>query len=302
MEYIDYVNQASKLISPLTAIFLGALPVLAILFVVLRTQSYHIPLTLLWRIVGGKKKINDKLLADFLDERNAIMKFRTLTGLKIRTKQEMLALIQWVAKHNEDIDDVKRCGHYFKLSEPGNITSPNRLGSIALLLAVFALGIVTAGMVASTGIDDGLYTTTKSKTWFFASSQKTITGLWGKNKISESDCAKPSLPATGFSPGDAQIFCKFLKQANYPKVISDSVSEQRMLFLFLSAYVGVFLFITVRFLQRRISAKEMIDRQKARQAKQEERGQLITEPPLVTMEMAAPSPASHKQADPVVSE
>ncbi|KMN36669.1 hypothetical protein VI26_06265 [Chromobacterium sp. LK1] len=264
VEYIDYVNQASKLISPLTAIFLGALPVLAILFVVLRTQSYHIPLTLLWRIVGGKKEINDKLLADFLDERNAIMKFRTLTGLKIRTKQEMLALIQWAAKHNEDIDDVKRCGHYFKLSEPGNITSPNRLGSIALLLAVFALGIVTAGMVASTGIDDGLYTTTKSKTWFFASSQKTITGLWGNNKISESDCAKPTLPATGFSPGDAQIFCKFFKQANYPKVISDSVSEQRMLFLFLSAYVGVFLFITVRFLQRRISAKEMIDRQKAR--------------------------------------
>ncbi|MDH0342409.1 DUF6216 family protein [Chromobacterium haemolyticum] len=302
MEYIDYVNQASKLISPLTAIFLGTLPVLAILFVVLRTQSYHIPLTLLWRIVGGKKEINDKLLADFLDERNAIMKFRTLTGLKIRTKQEMLALIQWAAKHNEDIDDVKRCGHYFKLSEPGNITSPNRFGSIALLLAVLALGILTASGVASTGIDDGLYATTESKTWFFASSQKTITGLWGKNKISESDCAKPTLPATGFAPGDAQIFCKFFKQTNYPKAISDTVSKQRMLLLFLSAYTGFFLFLTVQPLRRCVSAKEMIRRQKALQAKQEERGQLTTEPLPTTAEMTAPLPANHTQAAPAASE
>lgn len=260
MEYFDYISQASKTLAPITAILASLVPILIIIFSIIRTKSFHIPMMLFWQILNRKNTLQDKHLNDFLGDRNSVMKFRTITGIPVRTKNEMQELIEWSNKNNEDIDDIKRCGNLFNIRKPGEIKSIKKWHYAALLTGLIISGMTIGLIFGAITIEKSLFKTKKSQTWFFMTKQKSITDFWSNYEITETSCKNPSQIQSNFSKEDISIFCQTLSIPDYSKITSSALTEQRLLLAILEIY-AIFLAspIIIR-MRQRLHAESMIKR------------------------------------------
>lgn len=133
-----------------------------------RVRSLHMLLELVWRVLFGRRHAESSRMRAFYQQRAALMHFRWVSNIPVRTLREARSLVAWCQTNDEEVADVRACGDYFDRSKPGlrvaakGVTRaearaqkrrilPGAAVQITLVLAAFALclGLVWTAVYGS---------------------------------------------------------------------------------------------------------------------------------------------------------
>jgi hypothetical protein len=231
----DYSNFAQLLAS-----WLGLpLPILVTLamagiigWVCWRTRSTHVLTLRLWKLVYGKAAMADRAIAELIENRERLIKFRFFTGLQVRTLPQAMRLTSWAKKNDVEMAEVKACGHHFDL-ETFRVRKrlPGDLELFGLALWAAACGVVLMAALAGSATDRAILKFNNSGTWFVLSTDAAVS--WkGRTRITASDChAQVGVgPLAPFTAEEKSSICEALTGPTNSTFIDHAVHEQRIAF------------------------------------------------------------------------
>lgn len=125
--------------------FGGIALVLGLLWIIWSTQSFHALRFRVWRLLVGQAEIVDPDVKRFVDDRNALMSFRFLSGMKAYTIVDARRMARWLHEQDIEIRSVSAAGPYF---DTRTLTVkvrelPARMGQFWIVVSsavLFALG------------------------------------------------------------------------------------------------------------------------------------------------------------------
>ena len=234
MDLTQFVNVSTLVV--------GVLPPLLVVcaFVLLwaRTQSRHVLLYRLWRLLHGSQPINDLNVNAFIEEQTSLMSFRFLTGVQAKTLESARALIQWAKLNDVEMQDIATCGDFFDpdlRQVRASKLPPRWLRS--LKVGVTILGwLVTVGMAVGISVNDALVQFKATGHWFFLSAEKANV-IWPLNAevLKKSDCSEKSTDTvrrTSFSEPEVSVLCSILTSSEASNYVEKTVKTQRLSFAF----------------------------------------------------------------------
>lgn len=200
-----------------------------------RTKSDHLVMMRLWRLFHGAKICAIAEIQTALDAQTAVMQFRFITGLRVRTDKKIASLVLWAQQNDEDLGDVAACGPYFDLEAPGLKSEselPTKPFMVLLMLAIIAL---VSGCVFFAGgaiVDRAVLQMKETSIWFTldAASAKP---LWGGKGFLLKECTQSTstlAAASGFSKNDVEVICKASANNQVADFVESTVHSQRIVF------------------------------------------------------------------------
>lgn len=222
--------------------------ILMVAWVVIRSGSGHVIFGRVWWLLHGSRQPEGRQMRTFYLERNALMKFRWITGVHARTHKRARALAAWCQENDEEISAVRACGRYFDLESPGlkavdesASSGKSRTGRRQklsnILMRTFLVVILIAAMLSITLSIDGMAirgAIVKLKNgdgpWLVVYPNK-VSLLWSASVvITQRECEinqQRVVKLMGLSLQDVRVVCTWFKQPERSVFISNSVREQR---------------------------------------------------------------------------
>lgn len=212
---------------------------LGFIWVWMRTESRHVLMYRIWRLLHGSQPINDPEVSAYIDEQTSLMSFRFLTGVQVKTLVSARELIQWAKFYQVEIQAISWCGDYF---DPDlRVVRVQKLPSAWMqkLKIGFSMLVLLIAVIASSGIamSDAALKFKATDQWFFLNSEKAKV-LWpfDAKPINKSDCqakAAANYPHTGFAVSEVQVLCQLLTSPEGQSYVQKAVTTQRWAFAFL---------------------------------------------------------------------
>lgn len=227
---------------------MGALVVLAsaVVWVLLRTQSMHLITSRLWLLLNGRKLPKHVRMETFFHHQNALMLFRFTTSVRARTLQIAVALMNWCDKHNEDIEDVARCGKLFDVEGLKLLSTGMKAGSVRVYKrAKDVMGAVATVILVlcAMNTESALFTMTDSKQWFVLSQESARAAKRKVKPVTLADCSSAAdrdkvADKSGFIRRDIDHVCALLAHPDKAEFRQKALFQQRVaLFLFGSLFL-----------------------------------------------------------------
>lgn len=224
-------------------------PTLLLLWVCWRSGSWHVLLARMWWALHGSKNPEGRVLRAFYWKRTALMRFRWMTGISVRTLNQGKSLVAWCAKNDEEIGDVRACGMYFDNDLPGlNLVDDQdcackqkrekRLalpGQWTRRLMSGLIVLTWLGVFASIGLTmvSGAIVTVKqgSGTWLLLYPEHISLLRSSSVNFTMADCAKGEgalATTTGLYPQEVHLVCGWLSDPARSGYIARTVKAQRL--------------------------------------------------------------------------
>jgi len=231
------------------------------IFIWRRTRSTYSLMAKLWRLFHGKKECVEGPIRDFLDQQSALMQFRFITGVPVRTMKLARALIDWTEKNNEDMGDVAACGHYFDLDSIQLKKEPaKRKVSLFLFVAAVLLFAASAALLFGAIVDRAMLQMKQSQVYFTLSIDY-AKPIGSDEGLSRDQCISgKSVTSSGFSPEDASIICNIFKENSVAPYVAKTVKEQRVTFAPLSLLFAWYFWCVLTWLKQGVKSREMFRR------------------------------------------
>jgi hypothetical protein len=229
--------------------FLGALAPLAVLggflWLCFRTESRHVLMYRIWRLLHGSQSIHDPEVNAYIEEQSSLMSFRFLTGVNVKSLANARRLIQWARFHDIELQAIGWCGEYFdpdlrqvrtqKL--PSAWVQSLKFGALVLVWVLFfasSLGIAN---------DRAGYQFKSSGHWFYVRGEA-ATSLWPfkSESLKKSDCEKDSSAnalRTSFTESEVGSLCEMLASPEMGETVKKTVFNQRVTFALLLLALAV---------------------------------------------------------------
>lgn len=254
----------------------GALPTLGIavllLWTLVRTGSTHLITMRLWQLVIGKRKVAENRLADYLDERDALMRFRLQTGVRsVGTMKQVERLIDWLQEKDVDVDKVRACGANFDTQQPGlKLQLPSATKRFVAMMASSFFLYVSLIQGTTVAIAPAFIQVVKSTRWYGVSDDRTFHFQWGSNSagFASSECADRSAVAskTNIPQDDVNALCDLLASAKHQGYLENArITQSIPLVVGCLAALG-FMIILFGYVKRAGAAiklrKELADRER----------------------------------------
>ncbi|AKJ30759.1 DUF6216 family protein [Caldimonas brevitalea] len=198
-----------------------------------RTGSSHLITARIWHFLLGKREVSQTQICQYLNERDALMRFRLQTGLKkIRTLAQAQCVIHWTRRHDEDIDAVRQCGHFFDLEIPGLKPLLPGLASRILIVAIAAIFLYGAlGQLAWTVLGDTLIRVKLTGSWYTASdeSARRFSLVEKTPRFGAAECVDPAAIAarSRYPLHDATVLCDLMNGTEGRKFLRQEQRAQR---------------------------------------------------------------------------
>lgn len=233
----------------------------------MRTQSLHVVVIRLWRIVLGRMAVADPEIGEFITKRSDLMAFRHVSGIPARTHGQSKRLIRWAEGHDEDLSTIRRCGNLFDLETCQLRDKDIPPGWIQPLIFLFFSAMVMSLMVAGFGMatTKGMYQFRGSGTWFLLSKDSAValSPLKQGRIVAEMCVDRPSPEAMPpFSIEETNILCQAFDTSEVENKIKKTLAEQRILFGILSGVLAWLAWTSFTCFRRNDAAKCMAQRLK----------------------------------------
>jgi hypothetical protein len=236
MNSIDFSSLPQSLLSAITSNWgIGGAILLALailMWVVRRTGSTYTPVRWLWQILFGKSKTSS--LTAFFEERDELMHFRAVTGVKnVPDLNAAHRLVQWTKAKKIDMDLIRSVtGHFdvttleFRAKPPGNVAQV----ILTVLCAVLIYATVAVAVMAA--LSPAGLKIIKTGTWYFVSDTATYQPrLFGDAlpRFSRDGCkdVARTAAATGYPVQDVQAFCEVLDSKEGQALLLETRITQR---------------------------------------------------------------------------
>ncbi|RST56158.1 DUF6216 family protein [Variovorax sp. MHTC-1] len=229
----------STTLSAIPGVFSIAAPVLlalAFIWVVRRTESFHVPVRRLWQLVHGNQEIADPDVRSFVDEQTSLVSFRMFAGVPAASLDEAHRLIQWTKLNGVQMRTVRLCGEYF---DAGTCQIrvhklPGRPRQIARLIG-FVIAVVMGAVSAASLLSDRPLLSLKatSKTFFgTATEAQAAWPLWPLDPapLRLADCSKSeseNAARTTFTGPEVNVLCDIFKAEDTSAFMKEALMKQR---------------------------------------------------------------------------
>jgi hypothetical protein len=259
MEMLNGIRDGSWILAVFGIVSIGFVGLL----VWKRTRSTHSLMVRLWRLFHGKKECKDAVVSKFLDEQAALMEFRFITGVPVRTHKQVHAIIEWTNKNNEDIGDVAACGSYFDI-ENAELKKedelPKKLHLFGRLMVAFVLFLAVVFSALTIVLDSAALQIKKSGTFFLLSSEY-AKPLWSGQRLFKTQCLDSKVPLESpFGVEDTQLICDIFKDEGLSAYLKKTVTEQRVAATIGMLFFFAFCWDALRVFLMGVRAREMFKR------------------------------------------
>jgi hypothetical protein len=198
----------------------GALPTLGVaavlVWTLVRTGSTHLITMRLWQLVIGKRKEAANRLGDYLDDRDALMRFRLQTGMRtVGTIKQVEKLIEWLHEKDVDIDKVRACGPSFDAQQPG-LKAKLPTGTKRFFATIASAFFLYVAIIQGTTIviAPAFIQIVNSTRWYGVSDERTFHLQWGAKApgFAASECTDRNalVTKTKYPEDDVNALCDLL--------------------------------------------------------------------------------------------
>jgi len=236
MDSATLLHAIADVAGPWKSVVVTGIFVALVLWALMRMGSIHIFVMRLYTLLVGKQRYGDASIADFLDQRSALMRFRLATGIEARTVSHAKQLIKWCEEHDEEIGAIWRSGKYFDCHNveiredekiPANWKQTTWIfASITLVYAALLWTVLLFGT--------GLFVTIKNDAaspQFVLSAHQFWVPFRSSTVITMADCAADDATVSQkahITPTQASMACSWLKDSGLPKYLDEGLREQRV--------------------------------------------------------------------------
>jgi hypothetical protein len=249
MEKLNYFLQ-----SPLLS---ASGPLAIILMIVLfwwRVGSIYSLLERLWRLIAGGADVSDTRLKSFMRDVRDLERFRFMYGLRVESKTELHAMLDWLKENSISIADAQQVKRWINIKIEPVIIKPTssyffKTGAMILL----SFGVIIASQWV--GSSKYAWLTMKETKISFLSDGQTVRSVLTEWSFNLDQCHenKIKLIKTGFSDKEISALCDAGRTNEMADFVKRSVEFQQSAALFVGLFS--FLIMLIRFISLNAAQK-----------------------------------------------
>jgi hypothetical protein len=229
------------------AIAIGA----AIFAITLRTNSFHVLGSRVWRLAMGTDSAKDEKIRQCLEAETSLSHFRFMFGLNPKSIRETHSIIDWSEEHHINLVDLGRSRDYFNIQDL--VMDEKKLPARWKFISLIIVSLLFMAFAFTTGFaslfNRPVFQFDESKTYFSLSESSATTYFEGASKaLTKADCKKPVVGAEfGFTQPDAQLLCSFFEDKSAKHFVADILAGQRTVLIALAlVFMGCFFWVAMR--------------------------------------------------------
>ncbi len=212
------------------------------IWIIWRTESWHMVRRRLWSLVHGKEELSDEATRNYVNQQTSLAAFNVFAGVPVRTLRDAHQLMEWCKARDVDLGELRMCGDYFD-PETRHVNDrwlpPVWFGKA---MRVFALCIVLIGVIVMQAITVPAFLSLRETGTDFLATGTELRPVWplppfAAPSLRVADCKRPvegEVRRTGFSAHDIGIMCTFLGKPDFVKYVRDTLFGQRVVVVILT--------------------------------------------------------------------
>ncbi|MFZ3084851.1 DUF6216 family protein [Rhodoferax ferrireducens] len=206
-----------------------------------RTESRHVLMYRIWRLLHGRQPISDPEISAYIDEQTSLMSFRFLTGVQVKTLESARQLIQWAKFHDVEMKAISWCDDYFDPDLRRVRLKKLPPAWVQRLKIVFTSFTFLAAVIGSQGIviNDAVLKFKATSRWFLMNNEEAkAISLFNVGILHKSDCqanARDNALRTSFTESEVKLLCTKLENLDIQRYVQEIVKTQRLIFAFIAA-------------------------------------------------------------------
>jgi hypothetical protein len=233
-----------------------------------RSHSPHIVLSRIWRLVQGKAQRTDPIVGRWLEQRDALVQFRVMSGTRARTLNNVHRLIAWAEANNEDIADIARCKTNFDLESVMLKRTPSRF-EFTFVGILLALSIPTLVLSAACTLAPRVWVSVKTPDAHTLFLSETDVRVWRSTEhfgVTQCNAMTPGALAldVGLSVTEVITACGWLKDPKLSEYLDKALITQRTGLGWLAVLGALYAWIARSWLASIRAARDMAKRLTAR--------------------------------------
>jgi hypothetical protein len=219
----------------------GSAPVifaLGLLYVLCKTQSFHVLRVRVWRLIFGADEISDPVTKDFISQQSNLMAFRLFSGLPATSLEDAAELKAWSSLHGVSLQELSSISRFFdvptrsiKLPNPRLYSLLNKLA----LLGCVAMVALCFSMTLEQRVNIGVKSTGH---WYWMDRNHAVAHWWevpdvSENVFSQSQCeTSKKSPLANFELHDQEVLCDLWQQEASTHQLHNLQKAQRFLLIY----------------------------------------------------------------------
>lgn len=224
-------------------------PVALILMIALfwwRAGSVYSLLERLWRLIAGSSDVSDAKLKAFMRDVRDLERFRFMYGLRVESKIELHAMLDWLKTHSIGIADAQHAKKWINIKTESVITKPKPKYFVKTV-GVIVLSLVVLLVSKELGSSKYAWLTMKETGTSFLTDGKTVKAIWPDWSFDAGQCALGQVQSmkTGFSDKEITILCNAIKTNEMEDFSKSSVKLQQSVAFAIG--LSAFLFMLIQF-------------------------------------------------------
>lgn len=210
-------------------------------WILFRTQSRHVLMYRLWRLVHGSQNISDPEVNAYVNEQTSLMWFRFMSGVPVKTLDSARQLIQWTRLHDVEMRVVAMCGDYFDpdLRKVRLDKLPSTLMQKAKAVLITLLSLASFSCFFLAQPDDALVRLKATDHWLLLHGDEAkVLFPIDASPIRKADCSadtNANAVRTNFSAAEVKVLCDLLNNADTALFVDRTVKKQKLSFAILCA-------------------------------------------------------------------
>ncbi|WP_373323903.1 DUF6216 family protein [Pandoraea communis] len=225
----------------ISTLIVPLLLLLAFVFVRWRSGSANILLDRIWRVVAGKREVEDRSILRHLQEMHDLEAFCFRHGIRVGRLGDARNLVWFADSKRIPMRDFSRAAPWVDVTHPNFVRPPSLMQSVGMYV-IFGVLLGLAAVIVSAGESrSAMLTTQGSRVTFLADSDgirspasfeisafgRSLMSTW---TVSTSTCKSDPLAlvrAAAFTESESKAICSSMLDGSLSNQISKSVAFQR---------------------------------------------------------------------------
>lgn len=249
-----------KFVSPL-----GIAMVLVVIYISLRSGSWHLIRLRLWRFIHSEHEFKDPSIQSAIHDLTSLVAFRYITGIRVRSLAFATNLIEWTKQNQEDFATIATAGAYFdceKLELRDQLPTKSSRTAMAFGLIIVSLAFYAIALI---GLDSRAYFYFKdSGKWFTATTTQIqsvpIPFLEDVIHVNAERCEAKNVPVGHYSEKEVGYLCEFVSSPTMASKVTDAISIQRVTTVFFMVVLVSLFLIFLYLLKQAICVRDLAAR------------------------------------------
>lgn len=236
-------------------------------WVVWRTESWHLLRRRIWHVTHGKGEITDPRIRSFVEEQTNLAAFRIFAGPAVGSLNDAHTLMDWCSARNVDLGSLRMCGDHFDWKVRRVKTGERYLKWVGGIWGACTVVLLISGLLSLQLISvSQVLLSVKASGQVFLASDSAVRAVWPPfygPTLTAHDCdnLQAASERMRFTQEDTRVMCKLLLAAEFEDYVRKALREQRAGLVFMGISLLTAMYFIGLWALRCASALKLLRRQ-----------------------------------------